>query len=70
MKCNSIYKALCELYVDSYGNCNDHVCLVDLLGEEEMIRKCKWVGLDKEYEKEYNEIIEKLNERGEKGDSK
>lgn len=59
MKCNNMYKSLCELYVDHYDDCNSHACLVDLLGEDEMLRKCANCGLDKEYPDEYKAIVER-----------
>jgi len=60
MQCNPMYKALCEIYEDSYGSCDSkNVCLVQLLGEEMMLDKCKWVGLDKLYPDEYERIVRK-----------
>jgi hypothetical protein len=45
---------------DHYGDCNEHICLVDLIGEEMMMEKCRHCGLDKEYPAEYKEMEEKL----------
>lgn len=64
MKCNKMFRAYCEFMTDAYGGCETHMCLVDLLGKEEMIRKCEFVGLDKEYPEIWEELV------GEKGDAK
>lgn len=60
-----MYKELCELYTDHYGDCGKHICLIDLLGEELLIEKCEWVGLDKQFENEYNEIRDRINKNKE-----
>jgi len=58
MSCNKMYRAICEIYTDHYGDCSTHTCLLDLLGEEDMLRRCVNLGLDKEYSDIYNEITE------------
>ena len=51
-----------DIYSDSYGRCAEHdVCLVQLLGEEAMLEKCRNCGLDREYPNEYREIEVRIN---------
>ena len=60
MSCNKLFEIVCDIYSDSYGTCAERdVCLVQLLGEEEMLRKCRNLGLDREYPNEYREIENK-----------
>ena len=61
MSCNKLFQMVCDIYSDSYGSCAEHdVCLVQLLGEEGMLRKCRNCGLDKEYPSEYMELENKI----------
>ena len=67
MICNPMFESICDIYSTQYGNCSDrNVCLVDLLGVDELMRKCKHVGLDKEYPELYKEIENNMKVRGEK----
>ena len=62
MSCNRMFRALHEIYEDHYASCNNMtVCLVDLLGEERMLEKCRNLGLDREYPNEYREIEVRIN---------
>ena len=65
MSCNLMFRALHEIYEDHYGNCSElKICLVDLLGIDEMINKCRHCGLDKLYVEEFNKIIKEREEDG------
>lgn len=62
-KCNPIFEAICDVYSDDYGACSQRsMCLVDLLGKNEMTRMAKNMGLDKEYPIEWERLV------GEKSD--
>jgi hypothetical protein len=69
MGCNAMYRAYCEFMNDAYGDCSSHTCLIQLLGEEELLRKCEHCGLDKEYPVEYMEIKNKLDSEEEGSES-
>lgn len=58
--CNPMYEDLCSFYNDKWGSCSEHTCMIQLLGEEELMRKCKHVGLDKTYPEIYKEIENKI----------
>ena len=61
MSCNKLFQMVCDIYSDSYGTYAERdVCLVQLLGEEEMLRKCRNLGLDKSYPVEYKDIANKI----------
>ena len=67
MSCNPMFRALHEIYEDHYGNCSElKTCLVDILGTEEIMRKCKHCGLDVEYPELYNQIENNMKVRGER----
>ena len=58
---------VCDIYSDSYGSCAEHdVCLVQLLGEDAMLEKCRSFGLDRSYPNEYEEIENKIMNKGNK----
>lgn len=62
MSCNRMFEAICDIYSSQYGNCSDrNVCLVDLLGEELILEKCKNCGLDVEYNEVYYDILNRIN---------
>ena len=62
--CNPMFQSYCDLYLDTDENCYKlNVCLVQLLGIEEMMRRCKHVGLDVEYEMVYNRVMETINNK-------
>ena len=62
MSCNKLFQMVCDIYSDSYGSCAEHdVCLVQLLGEDAILEKCRNLGLDKSYPNEYKEIEVRIN---------
>ena len=62
MSCNKLFQMVCDIYSDKYGTCAERdVCLVQLLGEETMLEKCRNLGLDKGYPNEYKEIEVRVN---------
>ena len=58
---NKLFEMVCDVYSDHYGECSEHVCLVQLLGYEAMVEKCRVLGLDKTYPEIYKEIEVKLS---------
>ena len=58
--CNNIFSAYCDIFLDDENKCSKlNMCLTQVLGVEEMMRRCKHVGLDKEYEKEWKELSDR-----------
>ena len=57
---NKLYEMVCDIYEDKFDKCGSHICLVQLLGEEHMLRICENCGLDKEYPTEYAELKNKI----------
>lgn len=65
MSCNPMFRALHEIYEDHYGNCSElKTCLIDLLGMDEMINKCKHCGLDKIYVNEFDNLLKERDKYG------
>ena len=60
--CKRIFREYCDIFLTDENKCSNlSVCLVDLLGVEEMMRRCQKLGLDKEYEEEWKELSEKYD---------
>ena len=67
--CNKLFEMVCDIYEDKYDKCESHICLVQLLGIEHMLRMCENCGLDKQYPMEYMEIKNKLDSEEEGNES-
>lgn len=63
---NKLFEMVCDIYSDSYGSCSEHICLVQLLGEEAMMEKCRNLGLNRTYPELYNQIENNMKVRGER----
>ena len=58
--CNKIFREYCDIFLTDESKCSNlNVCLEDMLGTEEMMRRCQKLGLDKEYEKEWKELSDR-----------
>ena len=72
MNCCRMFREYCDMFLDDDNKCSKlNICLVDVYGEEEMLARCVKLGLDKEYEDDYNKIMSRINNKGgEKSDTK
>ena len=60
--CNKIFREYCDIFLDDEHKCNKlNICLVDVYGEEDMMRRCKKLGLDIEYEEEWKGLMGKYD---------
>lgn len=60
MSCNEMFREYCKLKEDHYNSCENHPCLIELLGISEMLACCSFIGLDKKYPEIYEKLSKQL----------